>query len=453
MQNNSKPKILIAEDGDEFRDALIGYLQGKKFDVIGAPNGKIAKDLIPISGIQLLITDIQMPFVDGIELLTWVKEKYPMPVIVMTGFSHLLKTKTAAELGADGFLAKPFDAKNLVELLNSIIAPTKEQVPLNTISASRDADFCKVAISEFISMPKLAFDVYIRLSAEKYIKLGNQGTEIPQSQVSNYKSKGIKFLHIKKIDFSKLIDFNAIIGKKIIQSQNISKEKKANFLKYSGEVILEKCFVAGFDKELFESAVAFTNLNLFAISNDENFVDILASLNSHSDDLYAHSLGVSMYSILIAQALGWESSQTLFKLGLAGILHDIGKKEIDRSILDKARALLTQEERRLIESHVLRGKEILESISGISSDIIRAVFEHHERANGQGYPRNISTREMSPFGKILSVADCFVKRALKGPHSEGLTAAEAIKAMDALDADQLDQQIYTALKNSIISAA
>ncbi|OFZ14007.1 MAG: hypothetical protein A2Z20_10295 [Bdellovibrionales bacterium RBG_16_40_8] len=450
---SKKLKILVAEDDNEFREALVGYLKSKNFEVIGAANGRVARDIIPSAGIDLLITDVQMPFMDGVELLSWVKKNQPVPVIIMTGFSHLFKTQSAIEYGADAFLSKPFESKEMLETINSIIKP-KDEVnndakPKENEKKKLENAYCKVSIDEFISMQKLLFDVYIQIADDKYIRIGNKGYAVLQDQMQKFKEKGIKHLHIRREDFSLLVNFNMIVGKKITGAAEVSAEKKANFIKYAGEVILEKCFVIGVDQKAFDDATQFSNLALSSIADSYDLVNILDLLGKHSDDVYAHSLGVSLYSVMIARQLGWISHSTLFKLSLAGMFHDIGEKEIDKAILKKSRIELTQEERKLIESHPVRGKEILESLGKVPSDVILAIYEHHERARGQGYPRNLELKDISPFGKVLAVADCFVKRALKTEKYAGISAQDALTAMDSFDVDLLDQDIYAALKRAI----
>src|SRR5690606_35112628 len=110
----------------------------------------------------------------------------------------------------------------------------------------------------------------------------------------------------------------------------VAKDKKRAFLKHAGEVILEKVFVDGVDQEGFSNAKAFVESSLNVVAADDAVLEMLKALNSHSDFIYAHSLGVSTYSVMIARALGWRSAPSLFKVAMAGLFHDIGFKELDR---------------------------------------------------------------------------------------------------------------------------
>lgn len=436
--------ILIVEDDDFFRAALRDYLKSKHHKVTEAPNGKVARDVLGATVFDLILTDVQMPFLDGVELLEWVKKNSKIPVIMMTGFTNLLETKTAYDLGADEFLTKPFKNEELVKAITSILDKQKGAQP--QVEENADERFCKVSIEEFVTRSKVDFDVYVRLSETKYVKLAHQGDTIPTDRIGTYKQKGIKFLHILREDFGKLVDFNLQVAKLIKNNENIDSEKKISFMKYTGEVILEKAFIEGVDQESFNDARDFLNTTVSVLTESKETLDLLDVLNTHSDHIYAHSIGVSMYAAMIARKMGYESNQVFFKLSMAGIFHDIGKKEIDRTILEKARPLLTHKERSLIETHPTRGKEILTAIKGIPADVIQIVYEHHEDCLGQGYPRGLTKNQIHPLSLIMYVANIFTEQAIRGPHHNGMPGASAIEYIETIYLDRIDPKPLAALK-------
>jgi HD-GYP domain-containing protein (c-di-GMP phosphodiesterase class II) len=100
---------------------------------------------------------------------------------------------------------------------------------------------------------------------------------------------------------------------------------------------------------------------------------------------------------------------TLFKISMAGLFLDIGKKELDPELLKIPRHLVTKDQRKQIESHVVRGQEILMSIKNIHSDVVRMVYEHHEDQLGQGYPNAKAAREQHPLSKIIQCVNLFIE--------------------------------------------
>ncbi len=435
-------KILVVEDDQFFREAIVEFLKKKKFDVQEAPDGKVAREILKVTNYDIVLTDIQMPGLTGIELLEWSKKNRPTLFIIMTGFSMLLETQTAFELGASEFISKPF--KN-VELLDSIerLVPTKPA----EVSVDPVQEYCKVSIDEFVARPQVDFDIYIKLSEAKFIKLVHKGEQISVERVNFYKEKGLKYLYIAKEDFGKLVDFNLNVANLIKNRSDISQEKKLNFMKYTGEVILEKAFVEGINKESFKEAQEFLSLTVSVISDSKETFDLMNLLNSHSDYIYAHSVGVAMYASMIARRMGFASNQVFFKLSMAAMFHDIGKKEIDRVILEKPRHLLTSSERRLIESHVSRSQEILMAIQGISEDVIQIVYEHHEDSLGQGYPMAKQVRQLHPLSRILQIANLFMEQALKGPNNPGMAGMQAALYIERVYNTRLDPNCVKALKS------
>lgn len=264
-------------------------------------------------------------------------------------------------------------------------------------------------------------------------------------RVQHYKDKGVDKIYIKREDFHRVIAFNVKLSKLVATSKGIDLEKKQRFMANTAKVILENTFVNGIDEKAFDEAKEFllTSVNLMA--DDQQTFDLLTMLNSHSDHLYAHSLGVSIYSVMIAQKLGWNTTALLFKLSFGGLMHDIGKKEIDPEILNKSRALLTYAERHIVESHAVRGKEILESLKSAPSEVVAIAYEHHENCLGHGYPRQIDKNTIHPLAKVVAVADEFCNYALTGPNNIGVDMKKALSLMTAFKKDALDPQSYQAL--------
>lgn len=436
--------ILLVEDDEYLRSAIKHALERERHSIIEAPNGRSAKDILGTQKFDAIISDIQMPHFNGVELLEWVKVHCPTPVLLMTGFSNLLEVKSAYELGAKEFLTKPFENAELIKALNTIIEVPKPDT--ETDKEESEPEYCKVSITEFVARPKIDFDVYVKLSGKKFIKIGHAGSELPKEQIEKYRSHGLKFLYICRTDFSKLVGFNLELGKVLKNSASVSPEKKLNFMKYTGEVILENAFINGVDKECFDEAKDFLSMTVSAIGESSECYNMLNLLNNHSDYIYAHSVGVSMYSIMIARKMGFESQQTFFKLSMSGLFIDIGKKEIEREVLDKARPLLTVAERKLIESHPVRGRDILLELKGIPQDIVQIVYEHHEDCVGQGYPRAISNRDAHPLSAIIQLADIFVENTLKGPNSLGRTPKESIKHIETVYLERVNKKALLALK-------
>ncbi len=433
--------ILVVEDDEFFRKAICELLIKKGHSTLEAPHGRAAVEIISLQDFDIVISDIQMPGMNGIELLEWSLKNKPTPFIIMTGFSTILETQSAFDLGAKEFISKPFKNSDLIGLVNKLLgADEKLQVAEGVV------DYCKISIDEFVSGKKVEFDIYVKLSVTKYVKIAHEGDELLKERILHYKEKGVQYLYITKEGFSSLVKFNLNVAGLLNSKKNISSEKKINFLKYTGEVILAKAFITGVNKEVFTEAQTFVGLTMSTITESKECLDLLSILNSHSDHIYAHSIGVAMYAHMIAQKMGFESNQAFFKLSMSAIFHDVGKKEIEVTILEKSRALLSADEKKLIDSHIARGQEILLSINGIPEDVAQLVFEHHEDVAGLGYPMGNDKKRQHPLSKILQLANLFVGLALAGPHNEAMSGIEAIMLIEGRFAGRYDDKAMTALK-------
>jgi len=113
-----KPSVLIAEDDSDVRKVLVSLVKSAGFEPIEAEDGKAAWDTLEKSPAQMLLADLKMPRMDGLELLELVKSKYPkMPVIMVTAHGTVDVAVKAMKEGAFDFVTKPFDPKELKEII------------------------------------------------------------------------------------------------------------------------------------------------------------------------------------------------------------------------------------------------------------------------------------------------------------------------------------------------
>ncbi|CAM6053606.1 unnamed protein product [Sphagnum tenellum] len=174
---------------------------------------------------------------------------------------------------------------------------------------------------------------------------------------------------------------------------------------------------------------------------------MLGVLNKASDVTYAHSIGVSLYSTMLAKAVGggMGSPLVLFKVSMGGLLHDIGKKELPSEIINRPRHLLSAEEMKIFESHTTRGAEILSRLSFVQSDVVKIAAQHHENCLGLGYPARLRMAFIHPLARLVSVANEFCNLAIQGPDQVAMTPAEVIERLSIHQIDSLDPVFFVTL--------
>ncbi|MCB0415697.1 MAG: HD domain-containing protein, partial [Bdellovibrionales bacterium] len=343
------------------------------------------------------------------------------------------------------FIAKPFDEQDLVDKINALLKTNSPEDDIEPEQVEK-VKYCKVSLEDFVSDKTIELDIFIQLKPGKFLKIAHRGGKLDEERIENYKNKGLKELYIRQEDFSKVLDFNIKLSKLVASSTSISIEKKERFLLHTAEIIMEKTFVDGVDKSFFDNAKDFLNTSIDLLSKDDQTFTLLEALNNHTDYLYAHCLGVSMYSVMIAKKMEWNSTANLFKLAFSGLMHDVGKKEIDPELLLKSRPELTFKERQMIETHSMRGKLILEGLKSAPSEAVAVAFEHHEDILSQGYPRQIGKNEIHPMAKMVAVANEFCNYTIKGPHNPPVTGDKAISLLNNLKKESLDHAAFNALK-------
>lgn len=132
----------------------------------------------------------------------------------------------------------------------------------------------------------------------------------------------------------------------------------------------------------------------------------LTVMSSQMSDMYQRTLCVSLWALYIAQEMRLPVLDTS-EIFWAAITHDVGMLHLNPQVLNKTNELTTEDWLHL-QSHVEISKRILADIPGLSSSIIVAVSEHHERCDGTGYPLAKVESELSLAGQILAVADAMV---------------------------------------------
>ncbi|OEF95604.1 HD-GYP domain-containing protein [Desulfuribacillus alkaliarsenatis] len=147
----------------------------------------------------------------------------------------------------------------------------------------------------------------------------------------------------------------------------------------------------------------------------------MVNIHQKDDYLYHHSVNVGILSSALGMSLGYNNSD-IRELGIGAMLHDIGKTKVPMEILCKPDRLTT-EEFDIMKKHAEYGYEILKSQPGISLKSAHVAYQHHERYNGTGYPRQIQSQDQHDFAKIVSITDVYdaltsnrVYRASHLPH-------------------------------------
>jgi two-component system, OmpR family, phosphate regulon response regulator OmpR len=120
MENN-KNHILIVDDDNRIRDLLKDYLSENNYIVSSAENADQAKERLKYLKFDIIILDVMMPGQNGYELTKEIKKQIKVPIILLTAKSEVENRITGLELGADDYIGKPFEPKELLLRIKNII--------------------------------------------------------------------------------------------------------------------------------------------------------------------------------------------------------------------------------------------------------------------------------------------------------------------------------------------
>jgi len=161
-----------------------------------------------------------------------------------------------------------------------------------------------------------------------------------------------------------------------------------------------------------------------------------------------HSHRVSAYSAVVAEKMGWTKTR-VEGIKVAGLLHDIGKITVDKTIINKASPLTSMEVREL-NSHPVVGYEILSKIHFPWKGIAMMTRNHHEKIDGTGYPDRLAHGEIPAGAKVMALMDAFDAMTTDRPYRPRLSFNAAISEIKKHTGTQFDPAAVVAFVNVIL---
>ncbi|MBF0206098.1 MAG: response regulator [Oligoflexia bacterium] len=414
--------ILVVDDDENLRRTIARILQLEGYKVLEAKDGHEGLSVLELNQnvVSAILSDIRMPILNGIEFFHQCKKTFTGPFIFMTGFSDIIDVKESFEIGVKGFINKPFKRGELFFVLDDLLRDPNDETTREYTPHDAD-DFFGIPIDIFTTGHKIQFPIYLKLSPKKFVKLTNQGEDLPNERIAKIKQKGILelFLHID--DYKKYINFNLGQTEKVLTDNTIDRERKVRFVDYTNKLLYNYIFLKDLDQEIFDELKNNINMTVRLISSSPVLFTFLENMSNEMPDLYHHGISVAIIANLIAKQRKWTSPSTTHLIMLAGTLLDIGVKDIIIQTINKSYSDLDHNERILINGHPHRGVEILKQFSGIPEGLDQILLQHHERADGSGYPSGLKTIKIYPLALLIGLADAFCVEYFGGVFAGGVS--------------------------------
>jgi len=186
-----------------------------------------------------------------------------------------------------------------------------------------------------------------------------------------------------------------------------------------------------------EKAKHAINSMVASIQRNRTPLVTLASLKAHDEYTFSHAVNVAVLTIVQGESLGLDR-QTLNDLGIAGLLHDVGKLKVPEEILRKP-GKLTPEEFELIKLHPANGTKILMKTPGISKLAYVVTFEHHLKYDLSGYPSvSRAKRDLNLGSMLVRIADTYDAMRSNRYYAKETPPEKTIKEMEEASGKEFD---------------
>jgi HD-GYP domain-containing protein (c-di-GMP phosphodiesterase class II) len=176
-----------------------------------------------------------------------------------------------------------------------------------------------------------------------------------------------------------------------------------------------------------------------SVLRNVNALQAVSKLRSQDDYTFSHCVNVSMLTVMFIRHLD-NGEGSLLEAGLAGFFHDLGKIRMPETILNAPRQL-TRHEFSIMQRHPQIGHDYLKEIPEFSENIRLAALEHHERANGEGYPQAKNGASISRLGKITAIIDVYDALSSRRVYKKPILPHRVLGIMYGMRDKDLDSEL------------
>ena len=438
QQDTHNPRILIVDDSTMIRNALKRELVALGFEAIATDDGHQALALAAQDHFDLIITDIEMPRMDGFELCEQLKHNpatQAIPVVVLSSHDSDEAIERGFKAGAAAFITKTNARQELRARIEEVL---------------NRALFLRERLVLVVDDSKLVLSIARKGLAQAGFKVAtaDNGARALEFLKKNRPDLILCDLHMPEMDGAQLCsalrahsDWAAIpfvlmstAGERGVIRRMLERgacgyiEKPFNVEQLV--IMAEKLLSDHFQLLLKEKERLDTERSLMIAS----ITSLVQALEARDVYTRGHSEMVADLSVAMATEMGF-SDEELQTMRMAARLHDLGKIGVRDDVLFKPDRL-TEAEFSLIQRHPVIGAEILGPIPSLAP-IIPGVLYHHERMGGQGYPEGLKGGRIPLPARIIAVADTYDSITSERPYQARTGKDKALQIIEDLGGVQL----------------
>ncbi len=308
----------------------------------------------------------------------------------------------------------------------------------------KQTTFISIRVSSLQMDTVTAFDLYIRSkSGQDPVLYRERNLSFTAETLERLASNNVEWLFISSRQEGEYTRYLEDHLDTILADENVPLTEKCEILYTSAQGLVHElmdnppgCDEISRSKKLVEESVQF-------LSKQKDALKHLMQLTSHDYYTYTHSVNVFVYTISLAQRVGFNDKAELNDFLQGALLHDVGKSLIDQDIVN-FKGKLNKYQWDLLKRHPIYGYEILSKDGGLGKVGLDVVRHHHEKLDGSGYPDGLSGKAISPFVAISTITDIFDALTTRRPYRKPLASFPALRLMQREFKGQLDPSMFSA---------
>ncbi|MBI9016767.1 MAG: HD domain-containing protein [Phycisphaerae bacterium] len=297
----------------------------------------------------------------------------------------------------------------------------------------------------YIPVPLLCVPPKLLVDFELYIATSNGYSLYREAKLGftkdDYKrllDSGVAYVYISVKQHQKFNERIEMVLLDIVRDPRIHQEKKAEILYSTSLELANQLMESPPTKKQIDQTKNIARSSVEMIMQDGNAFKHLCEISNHDYYTATHMVNVCSNAIFLAGKMGVDDKNTLQNLGMGSMLHDIGKLFVPNELLNECRKL-TDEQYKVIQTHVEKGYQHLKSIGGVPEEALQVAYEHHERLDGSGYPRGLKGKEISFLGRLVAIIDTFEAMTSVRPYREKTLSVEEALAHITGASDKYDE--------------
>lgn len=469
-------RILIADDNAQNLYLLETVMKSSGYEVTSTSNGVEALTSAQRNPPDIIVTDILMPEMDGFELCRhWKADKLlqRIPFVFYTAtYTDLKDEQFALSLGAERFVIKPQEPEVLLQIVQEVLSASdktrkasrkKAQDEKRVLQQYNEVLFHKLEqkvlkLEDSIAKQKI-IENELRESEQKYrtlitsspdgifiVNLKGNFLSVNRAMCERLKYTEEELLSMsiwdivpeQYVDIHKKRIDEIVIGKThnvAVEYTVRGKDGTLNYVEILSAPYYEGKQLIGFQgiaRDIGERKQAAEKLekSLEKLKKTlSDAINTLAKIVEMRDPYTAgHQRKVADLAIAIAREMNCDGAQ-VENLGMAALIHDIGKIHVPTEILSKP-GKLSKGEFDLIKTHAASGYEIVKNME-FPPAVAEAVLQHHERLDGSGYPNGLKGSEICFEARILSVSDVVEAMSSHRPYRPALGVTKALEEISS----------------------